>query len=1254
MTTGLGYTPVNKAGDTMTGLLVLSADPGANLGASTKQYVDSSTSTAAANYVRKDGTVALTADWDINGATAGGTLKITGLADPTVADGAATKNYSDTKFMTKTLPAAPTVTQDGQSLRWNNTTALWEYFTAGAGSGTVSNVTSVNSYISIATGTTTPAITLNVGTAANTVAAGNDSRITGALQAATAFTGDVSGVYSATSVDKIKGTGVSITALGTGNFLRYNGTNWVNTNLALGDVTTGLGYTPVNKAGDTMTGLLVLSADPGAALGAATKQYVDTSTSTAAANYVRKDGTVALTADWDVNGATAGGTLKITGLADPTVADGASTKNYVDTGLSTAATKLITKTLPAAPTVAENGQSLRWNNGTNLWEYYTAGSGNGTVTNVSSVNSYISIATGTSTPAITLNVGTAANTVAAGNDSRITGALAAATAFTGDVSGVYSATSVDKIKGTAVSITALGTGNFFRYNGTNWVNTNLSLGDVTTGLGYTPVNKAGDTMTGLLVLSADPGANLGASTKQYVDSSTSTAAANYLRKDGTVALTADWDMNGATAGGTLKITGLADPTVADGAATKNYVDTGLSTAATKLITKTLPAAPTVAENGQSLRWNNGTNLWEYYTAGSGNGTVSSVTSANSYLSVGTGSTTPLLTVNVGTTANTLAAGNDSRITGALQAATAFTGDVSGVYSATSVDKIKGTGVSITALGTGNFFRYDGTNWVNTNLVLSDVTTGLGYTPVNKAGDTMTGLLVLSADPSGALGAATKQYVDAVGTAAATNYLRKDGTSVLSADWDIDGAGIGTRKLTGLADPTTGDGAVTKNYSDTKFMTKTLPTAPTVTQNGQSLRWNNGTNLWEYYTSNTGTVTNVTSVNSYISVATGTSTPAITLNVGTAANTVAAGDDSRITGAFQSATAFAGDVSGVYSTTSVDKIKGTGVSITALGTGNFFRYNGTNWVNTNLSLGDVTTGLGFTPVNKAGDTMTGLLVLSADPGANLGASTKQYVDSSTSTAAANYIRKDGTVAFTGNQSMGSNKITNLAPPLVGTDAANKTYADTFFGGSTLDLTGLANGQTLSWNSALTKWVVVTPTAGTVTSVTGTAPITVGGTAAAPVVSLATSGVAAGTFSKVTVSTLGLVTSAANIALSDVTTALGFTPLNKAGDAFTGTVLGKASVLNGTTTVDFATGNIQHTAASCGAFNLNNMTDGGTYLFIVKGATSGTCSFSAFTGVATGALTVHMPPGHGASTASKHTLYNFLVSGTDLYVSYIPGY
>ncbi len=47
----------------------------------------------------------------------------------------------------------------------------------------------------------------------------------------------------------------------------------------------------------------------------------------------------------------------------------------------------------------------------------------------------------------------------------------------------------------------------------------------------------------------------------------------------------------------------------------------------------------------------------------------------------------------------------------------------------------------------------------TSITGSDITTAIGYTPVNKAGDTMTGALTLSGDPTNALHAATKQYVD---------------------------------------------------------------------------------------------------------------------------------------------------------------------------------------------------------------------------------------------------------------------------------------------------------------------------------------------------------------------------------------------------------------------------------------------------------------------------------------------------------------
>ena len=43
--------------------------------------------------------------------------------------------------------------------------------------------------------------------------------------------------------------------------------------------------------------------------------------------------------------------------------------------------------------------------------------------------------------------------------------------------------------------------------------------------------------------------------------------------------------------------------------------------------------------------------------------------------------------------------------------------------------------------------------------------------------------------------------------------------------------------------------------------------------------------------------------------------------------------------------------------------------------------------------------------------------------------------------ANFLKKDGSVAFTGSQSMGGNSITNLATPSASTDASTKGYVDT---------------------------------------------------------------------------------------------------------------------------------------------------------------------------------------------------------------------
>jgi trimeric autotransporter adhesin len=161
-----------------------------------------------------------------------------------------------------------------------------------------------------------------------------------------------------------------------------------------------------------------------------------------------------------------------------------------------------------------------------------------------------------------------------------------------------------------------------------------------------------------------------------------------------------------------------------------------------------------ASSGQVLKWNGSAWAAANDTDTNSGGTVTNVTSANSYLSIATGSSTPVLTLNIGTAANTLAAGDDSRITGALSATTfngyvasagctttqtmywnsvsstflcqtigtvanattavnftgAVSGDVSGGQTSLVVERIKGVPVSATAPTTGQVMVFDGTSW----------------------------------------------------------------------------------------------------------------------------------------------------------------------------------------------------------------------------------------------------------------------------------------------------------------------------------------------------------------------------------------------------------------------------------------------------------------------------------------------------------------------------------------------------------------
>ncbi len=234
----------------------------------------------------------------------------------------------------------------------------------------------------------------------------------------------------------------------------------------------------------------------------------------------------------------------------------------------------------------------------------------------------------------------------------------------GDVSGTQGAISVDKIKGRAVSASLPLTGQVLSYDGSQWTPATPVSAPVTSVSGR----------TGAVVLSNSDIAGLGAAATMNIGTvAGSVAAGNDAR-----ILAATTDLAAATSLNTVST--LVKRDASGNIAIGNLSSVGVSTnnlylydGANSIRLKAPTGLPgnlifnlpsNVGTTGQLLRTDGAGNLtWITPAAGS----VTSVTASAPLAS--SGGATPNISISVGTTAGTVAAGNDSRIIDALPAST---------------------------------------------------------------------------------------------------------------------------------------------------------------------------------------------------------------------------------------------------------------------------------------------------------------------------------------------------------------------------------------------------------------------------------------------------------------------------------------------------------------------------------------------------------------------------------------------------------